>query len=404
MTGDAGATGARSPGILPAIVFSQFAGTSLWFAGNVVAADLAGGLGAAWLASAVQLGFIAGTLLSARLRLADRWPAASLFLACCCAGALFNYPLTLLAQRLGSAEAVLALRFLVGMALAGIYPVGIRVAAGWYREGLGKALGYLTGALVLGTAFPHLVQGLGAALGWQAVLGASSALALAGGIVLRLAVPEGPYVRREAAAQGRALGEAWRQRPRLRASACGYFGHMWELYAFWAFVPVYLAGHFQARAEAPASSVLSLWVFAVIAAGALGCMGGGEVSQRRGSVPVAMAQLSASGVCCLLSPLAYGLPTPWLLAFLLAWGVAVVGDSPQFSALNAREAPPQQVGSVVTLVNCIGFSITVASIQLTGALAGLADPRYLLLPLAAGPAIGLAVFGRAYFGPGSRAG
>lgn len=397
------ATPARPAGILPAIVFSQFAGTSLWFAGNAVADDLGNGMDPAWLASAVQLGFIAGTLLSVRLRLADRYRAASLFLACCCAGALFNYPLTALAQDAGAygPYAVLALRFLVGMALAGIYPVGIKVAASWYQEGLGKALGYLTGALVLGTAFPHLVRGLGAEFGWHAVLGASSALAVIGGVVLRLAVPEGPHARREAAAQqGASLRQAWRERPRMRAAASGYFGHMWELYAFWAFVPLYLAGHY--AAQPPGAAALSLWTFAVIAAGALGCIGGGEISQRRGSAPVAFAQLSVSGACCLLSPLAYGLPTPLVLAFLLVWGVAVVGDSPQFSALNAREAPPQQMGSIVTLVNCIGFSITVASIQLLGGLAGAIDARYLMLPLAAGPLIGLVLFGRVYFGAAAR--
>ncbi|MEI2414878.1 hypothetical protein V8Z80_01705, partial [Orrella sp. JC864] len=179
---------ARPRALLPLIVFSQFAGTSLWFAGNVAAADLPGGLHPAWLASAVQLGFVAGTLASARLRLADRHNPATLFLACCLAGALCNYPLAALAQLLLQEHAGpvhMLLRLLVGAALAGIYPVGIKIAASWYGQGLGMALGYLTGALVLGTAFPHLVQGLGAALGWHAVLGASSALAVLGGLALR---------------------------------------------------------------------------------------------------------------------------------------------------------------------------------------------------------------------------
>lgn len=388
----------RRPGILAAIVFSQFAGTSLWFAGNAVAAELAGGVSAAWLASAVQLGFIAGTLLSARLRLSDRYRATSLFFASCCAGALCNYPLTWLAQRWASPEAVLSARFLVGVALAGIYPVGIKVAAGWYRDELGKALGFLTGALVLGTAFPYLVHGLEAAPGWQPVLAASSALAVMGGIVLRVTVPEGPYAAGPEAAGGAALARAWRERARLRAAACGYVGHMWELYAFWAFVPFYLAGHFQSQGLAPPAPVLSLCTFAVIAAGAAGCMGGGVFSRRHGSAPVAAAQLSVSGLCCLLSPLAFGLPTPALALFLLAWGVAVVGDSAQFSALNAREAPPGQVGSIVTLINCVGFSVTVASIQLTGALADAVGARYVLLPLAAGPVLGMAAFWPTYFG------
>ncbi|GAA5235998.1 MFS transporter [Verticiella sediminum] len=393
------ATPARPFHILPVIVLSQFAGTSLWFAGNVVAADLAQGLSAAWLVSAVQLGFISGTVVSAWLRLADRYSANRLFLCACCAGALFNDPLTVLALRMDSSAAVLALRFLVGVSLAGIYPIGIRAAAGWYRQGLGKALGYLTAALVLGTAFPHLVRGLGASLSWQTVLHASSLLALLGGLVLYWTVPEGPHLKRGSESERHAmagLAVVWRQRPRLRAAACGYFGHMWELYAFWAFVPVYLAGYFHLHGQTPSASIVSLWSFAVIAAGVLGCVIGGEVSQRRGSASVAATQLSISCACCLLSPLAYWLPTPLYIAFLLLWGIAVVGDSAQFSALNAQAAPPQQVGSVITLVNCIGFSITVVSIQLTGMLAELMQPRYLLVLLAVGPLAGLGVFVRGY--------
>jgi len=388
----------RGAHVLPLIVASQFGGTSLWFAGNAVAADLAPGLAPAHAASAVQLGFIAGTLLSARLRLADRWPAPALFCLCCLAGALLNFPVTALAREAGghAAAAVLAVRFALGLTLAGIYPVGIKAAAGWYREGLGRALGYLTAALVLGTAFPYLVRGLGAAVSWQAVLGASSAAAALGGLALWLGVGEGPHAAR-AAPEGQA-GGAWsniRRLPRLRGAALGYFGHMWELYAFWAFVPLLVASH---ATLAPASPLeAARWSFAVIAAGALGCAGGGLLAARRGSAPVALAQLAVSGACCLLSPLAYGLPGPAFGVFLLVWGIAVVGDSPQFSALNALEAPRDRVGSVVTLVNSVGFAITVASIQLLAALSAWVDARWLMLPLALGPLAGGLAFRRAYF-------
>jgi MFS family permease len=386
----------RPPHVLPAIVLSQFAGTSLWFAGNAVAEDLGLGTNAAYAASAVQVGFILGTLISVRLRLADRYSAPFLFFLCCCAGAIFNYPLTALV-RLSNDYAgigVIAMRFAVGLSLAGIYPIGIKVAAGWYQNGLGRALGYLTGALVLGTAFPHLVRGLGTDVSWHIVLGTASAIALAGGILMLFGVAEGPYARRQTLPQRGSLAQAWRL-PRLRASATGYFGHMWELYAFWAFVPFFLNAR-MATSAMPTGDA-SLWLFAIIAGGALGCVGGGLFSHRHGSAKVAFAQLSVSGACCLLSPVAYLLPHGLFLAFLILWGIAVVGDSPQFSALNALEAPPAQVGSLVTMVNCIGFAITIVSIQLLGQLTTMTAARYIMWPLALGPVLGLIVFGRAYF-------
>jgi hypothetical protein len=168
----------------------------------------------------------------------------------------------------------------------------------------------------------------------------------------------------------------------FRASAFGYFGHMWELYAFWAFVPWVLA--------ARGMDNVSLWSFAVIAAGSLGCAAGGLVSLRRGSAPVAFAQLAASGACCVLSPILYFAPTPIFLAFLLFWGVVVVGDSPQFSALNAQSAPRERVGSALTIANCIGFGITIFSIELLNAASRQLAPHWLFLLLVPGPVLGLA--------------
>ena len=379
---------------LALIVLAQFAGTSLWFCGNAVsAALLPGPQGAAWLASAVQLGFVAGTLLSSALRLADRHPPRHVFLLCCVLGAAANDPLTRWAVHAGDDARLLGARFVVGMALAGIYPVGIKLAAGWSREGLGVALGLLVGALVLGTAFPYLVSGLGAQWPWEWVLGVSSGLAVASGLVMLFAVRDGPYAR-PAPGAGPATG-AWRAlvvMPRLRASALGYFGHMWELYAFWAFLPLYLGAH-MALHGGVTQQATALWTFAVIAAGAAGSVAGGFLSLRWGSAPMAFAQLSVSGLCCLLSPLAFLMPTPLFLAFLLLWGVCVVGDSPQFSALNAREAPAGSVGSVVTLINSLGFAISFASIQLLGLLhVSPLAAQYAYLALAPGPVLGLLAF------------
>ena len=371
--------------ILPVIVLAQFAGTALWFAGNAVIGDLQRELGLpdaalGYVTSAVQLGFIAGTLVFAFFALADVYSPRIVYFACSLAGAAANAAAAALSGDLAS---LLAWRFAAGFFLAGIYPVGMKIASGWYQRDLGSALGFSVGALVLGTAFPHLLKAFGQALPWEAVLPGTSALAVAGGIAMLALVPDGPYLSRGAKFDPRALAAIFRA-PSFRASAFGYFGHMWELYAFWAFVPVVIA----AQAAAPLN--VSLWTFLVIAAGTLGCVGGGLVSMRTGSAPVAFAQLLASGACCALSPLFFYAPTPAYLAFVLFWGIAVAGDSPQFSALNAANAPPGLVGSALTIVNCIGFALTIPSIELLNWAAPRVDPQWLFLLLVPGPLLGLA--------------
>jgi len=377
------AAAARPRRILPVIVASQFAGASVWFAGNAVLPDLQRAwslppeaLG--WTTSAVQLGFISGTLAFAFFAVADRHSPRLVFLLCALAAATANA--AILAAG-GSLAGLLALRFATGFFLAGIYPVGMKIASGWYQRDLGNALGFLVGALVAGTAFPHLLRGLGQALPWPGVIAAASAVAACGGLLMYAWVPDGPHLTKGARFDPRALAAVFRTRA-FRASAFGYFGHMWELYAFWAFVPWILAARGVAHA--------SLWSFAVIGIGALGCIAGGLASLRRGSAPVAFAQLSASGLCCLASPLLFFAPAPAFLAFLLFWGVVVVGDSPQFSALNAQSAPRERVGSALTIANCIGFGITIFSIEALNAAARLLAPQWLFVLLVPGPLLGLA--------------
>jgi MFS family permease len=373
--------------ILPVIVFSQFAGTSLWFAANAVIADLQhshqfGEQTTAYVTSAVQLGFIAGTLVFAYLSIADRFSPRKVFFLCTLAGAATNLGLLLAA---GGMTELMTLRFATGFFLAGIYPVGMKIAAGWYDRGLGRALGYLVGALVLGTAFPQLLRAMGTELPWQHVVIWVSVLSLVGGTLMLLFVPDGPHLRRATAFEPRVFKIIFRSRS-FRASAFGYFGHMWELYTLWAFLPLWLsayAAHHATQVNLPA------WTFIVIASGFLGCVIGGLLSACWSSARVAATQLLISGTCCLLSPLFFEANAAVLLGFLLCWGITVAGDSPQFSALNAAHAPPDYVGSALTIANCIGFFITVISIHSVGALMFIIEPQYLFLILLPGPVLGL---------------
>ncbi len=383
-----GHSAARTPPrrILPAIALSQFAGTSLWFAINAVMPDLqrSAGLPAeatGWLTAAVQLGFIAGTLVFALLSVADRFSPRLVFLSCATAGAALSWATTWLPPTL---PLLIVLRFATGVCLAGIYPVGMKIAAGWYAQGLGLALGVLVGALVLGTALPFGLRALGAAWAWQSVLTVVAVVAAAGGVLMALAVPDGPHLVRRTQGAGlspRALVVIWTD-PRLRASVLGYFGHMWELYAFFVLLPLIVAMHWHGAAA-------SWWVFGAIAVGVFSCVGGGLLVRRFGGARVAGVQLLCSGACGLVAPWLLDAPLWLWVPWLLLWGATVSGDSPQFSALTATNAPRALVGSVLTLVNSIGFALSVLTITLFVELAAVWPLAQVLPWLAVGPVLGV---------------
>ncbi|OBQ56365.1 MFS transporter [Tamlana sp. s12] len=375
--------------ILPIIVFSQFCCTSLWFAGNGVINDLiitfklqSSALGL--LTSAVQFGFIMGTFLFAFFTITDRFSPSKVFFVCALSGAFFNALVVLPSQTIYS---LMLLRFLTGFFLAGIYPVGMKIAADYYQKGLGKSLGFLVGALVLGTAFPHLLKGFSHLIPWEYVVYITSAIAVLGGILILVFVPDGPFRKSAKAIDLSAIFKIFKS-PDFRSAAFGYFGHMWELYAFWAFIPLLLTTYVKMH---PGTSFnIPLLSFSIIALGGMACVIAGYLSQKYKAIHVATSALVLSGMCCLVSPLFFEIESEVVfVAFAVFWGMVVIADSPLFSTLVANTVSPEFKGTALTIVNCLGYSLTIISIMLFNYLMAFVPLNYLFVLLAFGPIIGV---------------
>jgi MFS family permease len=343
------------------LVFAQFAGTTLWLSGNAVSTQIEAELGiklGGWLTSAVQMGFILGTLFNAIFAVPERVLSSRLFLFSAVLGALSNISIAIFPLNV---HLVLISRLFTGLFLAGIYPIGMKIAADWYGKDLGRAMGYLVGALVLGKSFPYLLKGISFELPWKDFLFCISLVSLVGGLLLWLLLPDKALPSQRSKFSIKALFVLFKY-PELRAAAFGYFGHMWELYAFWAFLPaiwkVYAHCHPDYIINVPMAT------FATIVVGFFGCWVGGILSLKFGSGKVALVQLLISGLCCLILPFLVNFSLPIFSLLMLIWGITVVGDSPQFSTLVSRFALPERRGSIITLVTSIGFAITIFSIQL----------------------------------------
>ena len=373
---------------LALLSLTELLGMSVWFSASAVVPALGSAWrlsasGQAWLTMSVQLGFVAGTLASAVLNLADRVPARRLFAV---SSMLAGAATLLIPAVADGAAAALVLRFMTGVFLAGVYPVGMKIMATWTREDRGFGVGLLVGALTLGSAAPHLLKALGESGEWEPVLILSGALAVIGGLIAVAFMREGPYRTGAPGLDWKFVGAIWRDRPVALANF-GYFGHMWELYAAWTWAPVFLVASF--RHVAVDERWAALAGFAFIAAGGAGSLVAGKLADRFGRTLVTSAAMAASGLCCLFVGFLFG-GNPWLLTTLcVVWGFAVVADSAQFSAGVSELCPAGRIGTALTIQTSLGFLLTLVTIRLVPTIERLVTWRYAFAFLALGPAAGI---------------
>ena len=377
--------------VLLLLAATQLLAMAPWFSASAVAPALTRiwslSPGAtAWLTISVQLGFVAGAIVSAMLILADRLSARRLITG----SAVVAAAATLGVSLAPGVRTAIAFRLLTGAALAGVYPPGMKIAAGWFKEGRGLAIGILVGALTLGSASPHLVRWAVSPDAWRIVLVVAAVSAVVGGLLVLLIPNDGPFA---APSPPFSLAAAPRilQDRAVALANLGYLGHMWEVYAMWAWMAAFVAASEHARRgdQSDVSGLAALVTFAVVGSGAIGCWLGGKYGDRRGRSVVTSVAMLISGTCALTVGIVFGGSLLLLVPLLLVWGVSVVADSAQFSAAVSELAPREYVGTALTLQTSMGFLLTCATIYMLPLVAASIGWRWTMSVLAIGPALGI---------------
>ncbi len=370
------------------LAFAELLGMSVWFSASAVVPALTQAWsltdsGRAWLTMSVQIGFVVGAFGSALFNLSDLIPARRFFTASAMLAAISTALIPLIAFNLFPA---LILRFLTGLFLAGVYPVGMKIMATWTQKDRGLGIGLLVGALTIGSAAPHLLNAFGGVNDWKSVMLWAATLAGSGGLIALLFVEEGPYKTSLPKFNWKYVGEIFTERPLLMANL-GYLGHMWELYAMWAWVPVFLSASFKLTGQNPTFAGLA--AFATIGMGGVGSLAAGQLADRLGRTKVTIAALLVSGTCALCVGFFFGQNPIWLILICLIWGFAVVADSAQFSAAISEMCRTEYTGTALTLQTSLGFLLTLITIRLIPTLEGWFGWRWAFSFLTIGPALGI---------------
>ena len=369
---------------------AMFFGMTLWFSATAANAPIVvefhlSSSQSAWLTMAVQGGFVIGTLISALLNLPDVLNPRRLFSVGCLVGAVANAALVVASGPI----AIIALRVATGAALAWVYPPGMKVATGWFERNRGAALGVLIGALTVGSAFPHALAAASATVPWRVLMLVASALAVLGGGIVLVLVGDGPYAAKSARFDPGAVARVFADR-RTRLATLGYLGHMWELYAVWTWIAAFASASLgSAGGATPSSPAGSAVAFATISSGAIGSAAAGVFADRIGKARIASWAMIVSGVCCATAGLLFHAPPLLLYVFAVVWGVAVVADSAQLSALVAEYSPRDHIGTALTVQTCAGFLLTMASIRLLPIAAQTIGWQWVFICLAPGPVFGV---------------
>ncbi|HXE82117.1 MAG TPA: MFS transporter [Gemmatimonadales bacterium] len=377
--------------VLLLLAATQLLAMAPWFSASAVAPALTRiwslSPGAtAWLTISVQLGFVAGAIVSAMLILADRLSARRLITG----SAVVAAAATLGVSLAPGVRTAIAFRLLTGAALAGVYPPGMKIAAGWFKEGRGLAIGILVGALTLGSASPHLVRWAVSPDAWRIVLVVAAVSAVVGGLLVLLIPNDGPFAAPSPPFSLAAAPRILKDRAVALANL-GYLGHMWEVYAMWAWMAAFVAASEHARRgdQSDVSGLAALVTFAVVGSGSIGCWLGGKYGDRSGRSVVTSVAMLISGTCALTVGIVFGGSLLLLVPLLLVWGISVVADSAQFSAAVSELAPREYVGTALTLQTSMGFLLTCATIYMLPLVAASIGWRWTMSVLAIGPALGI---------------